>query len=132
MGDFPLLEGRDVVRLQRVRRGGQDRHHASRSPEEAPGFPRQLGKPIVSDERERAALPWESEHIGGYSRRWYRRRGRGRAVADILFGDYNRRGSSLSHFTDRIEDIPPFESYGMEDARTAISGGSPSIRSGTD
>jgi beta-glucosidase len=60
------------------------------------------------------ALPWESEHIGGILEAWYPGEEGGRAVADVLFGDYNPAGKLPVTFYRSVDDLPPFESYGME------------------
>ena len=117
MGISPLLEGEEMSVSFKGFAGGD------RTDITLPGPQRKLleslvslGKPIVLvlTNGSALALPWESEHIGGILEAWYPGEEGGRAVADILFGDYNPAGKLPVTFYRSVEDIPPFESYGME------------------
>ena len=48
---------------------------------------------------------------------WYPGEEGGAAVADVLFGDYNPAGRLPVTFYKSVDQLPPFESYGM-DGRT--------------
>jgi beta-glucosidase len=74
------------------------------------------GKPVtlvlmtgsaVSIEREQQIVP-------SILQAWYGGEAAGKAVADVLFGDYNPAGRLPVTFYRSVEDLPPFEEYRME------------------
>ncbi len=75
-----------------------------------------LGKPIVLVliNGSALAIPWENDHVGGIVEAWYPGEEGGRAVADVLFGDYNPAGRLPVTFYRSVDDLPPFDSYAME------------------
>ncbi|HEY6189178.1 MAG TPA: glycoside hydrolase family 3 C-terminal domain-containing protein [Pyrinomonadaceae bacterium] len=74
------------------------------------------GKPIVVVLLNGSALAvnWAQEHAAAIVEAWYPGEEGGAAVADVLFGDYNPAGRLPVTFYKSVEQLPPFESYGME------------------
>jgi beta-glucosidase len=74
-----------------------------------------LGKPVVLVllNGSALALPWEKLHIPAIIEAWYPGQAAGRAIADVLFGDYNPGGRLPVTFYSSAEDLPPFEDYAM-------------------
>ncbi|MDR2496608.1 MAG: glycoside hydrolase family 3 C-terminal domain-containing protein [Tannerellaceae bacterium] len=73
------------------------------------------GKPVVFVLMTGSAigLEWESKNIPAIVNAWYGGQAGGRAVADVLFGDYNPAGRLPVTFYKGIEDLPDFEDYSM-------------------
>ncbi|NJD11671.1 MAG: hypothetical protein FIB01_14960 [Gemmatimonadetes bacterium] len=59
------------------------------------------------------ALPAAADRIGGIVHAWYPGEAGGRAVADVLFGDYNPADRLPVTFCRSVADLPPFEDYRM-------------------
>ena len=55
----------------------------------------------------------ENESLPAILQAWYGGEAGGKAVADVLFGDYNPAGRLPVTFYKSMEDIPPFENYNM-------------------
>jgi beta-glucosidase len=60
------------------------------------------------------ASTWADAHVGAVVQAWYPGEEGGAALADVLFGDYNPAGRLPVTFYKSAEQLPPFESYGME------------------
>lgn len=78
-----------------------------------------LGKPVVLVLANGSALAvnWAAAHIPAIVEAWYPGEAGGTAVADVLFGDYNPAGRLPVTFYKSVDDLPPFEDYGV-DGRT--------------
>ncbi|HEX8772613.1 MAG TPA: glycoside hydrolase family 3 C-terminal domain-containing protein [Pyrinomonadaceae bacterium] len=74
------------------------------------------GKPVVVVLMNGSALAvnWAQEHTAAIVEAWYPGEEGGAAIADVLFGDYNPAGRLPVTFYKSVEQLPPFESYGME------------------
>ena len=74
------------------------------------------GKPIVVVLLSGSALAvnWADAHVGAIVQAWYPGEEGGAAIADVLFGDYNPAGRLPVTFYKSVDQLPPFESYGME------------------
>jgi beta-glucosidase len=74
------------------------------------------GKPVVVVLMNGSALAvnWAQKHVAAIVEAWYPGEEGGAAVADVLFGDYNPAGRLPVTFYKSVEQLPPFESYGME------------------
>ncbi len=59
------------------------------------------------------AMPWEAEHVPAILQAWYPGQTSGRAVADVLFGDYNPAGRLPVTFYRSTDDLPDFLDYSM-------------------
>ena len=73
------------------------------------------GKPVifVMMTGSAVAFPWEAENIPAIINAWYGGQAAGKAVADVLFGDYNPSGRLPVTFYKSDNDLPPFEDYSM-------------------
>ena len=59
------------------------------------------------------AVNWAQEHVPAIVEAWYPGQAGGSAIADVLFGDYNPAGRLPVTFYRSVDDLPPFENYGM-------------------
>ena len=73
------------------------------------------GKPVVFVLMTGSAigLEWESKHVPAIVNAWYGGQAAGRAIADVLFGDYNPAGRLPVTFYRSVDDLPDFEDYSM-------------------
>lgn len=74
------------------------------------------GKPVilVSMTGSAMGLEWESEHIPAIIQAWYPGAQGGRAVADLLFGEYSPEGKLPVTFYRSQKDLPDFTDYSMK------------------
>ncbi|SHE37673.1 beta-glucosidase [Fodinibius roseus] len=75
-----------------------------------------LDKPVVLVLMSGSALAvnWADEHIPAILHAWYGGQAGGRAIADVLFGDYNPGGRLPVTFYKSVEDLPDFTNYDMD------------------
>lgn len=73
------------------------------------------GKPVVFVMMTGSAIatPWESQNVNAILNAWYGGEFAGRAIADILFGEYNPSGRLPVTFYASDRDLPDFEDYDM-------------------
>jgi beta-glucosidase len=73
------------------------------------------GKPVVfvNCSGSAMAMPWEAENLPAIVQAWYPGQAGGRAVAELLFGDFNPAGRLPVTFYRSTDDLPPFEDYSM-------------------
>ncbi|GAB6393901.1 MAG: glucan 1,4-alpha-glucosidase [Bacteroidales bacterium] len=117
MGLSPLLEGEEMPVKVKDFAGG-DRIDI-KLPDTQTELIREiynLGKPVVLVLLNGSALAfnWEAEHIPAIIEAWYPGQEGGRALADIIFGDYNPAGRLPVTFYKNIRQIPAFDNYDME------------------
>jgi len=76
----------------------------------------ETGKPVVLVLCSGSALAvnWAHEQVPAIIQLWYPGAEGGRALADVLFGDYNPAGRLPVTFYQSIEDLPPFDDYDMQ------------------
>ncbi len=74
-----------------------------------------LGKPVVLVLMNGSALAvnWANDNVPAILESWYPGEFGGKAIADILFGDYNPGGRLPVTFYKSVEDLPDFKSYDM-------------------
>lgn len=60
------------------------------------------------------AVEWEAENLPAILNAWYPGQAGGRAIADVLFGDYNPAGRLPVTFYKSDKDLPDFEDYRMD------------------
>jgi len=63
------------------------------------------------------AVNWAEENVPAILELWYPGQAAGRAIADVLFGEYNPGGRLPLTFYRSVDQLPPFEAYEM-DGRT--------------
>lgn len=116
-GLSPMLEGEEMgVKLPGFRGG-------DRTEIELPAVQRELvaalhkaGKRVVfvNFSGSPVALRPEVEHSVALLQAWYPGQAGGRAVADVLFGDYNPAGRLPVTFYENLAQLPDFEDYNMK------------------
>jgi beta-glucosidase len=75
-----------------------------------------VGKPTVLVLISGSALSvgWADEHVRAIVQAWYPGQAAGRALADVLFGDYCPAGRLPITFPRSLEDVPEFTDYRMK------------------
>jgi beta-glucosidase len=75
-----------------------------------------VGKPTVLVLLSGSALSvnWADEHVRAIVQAWYPGQATGRALADVLFGDYCPAGRLPITFPRSLEDVPEFTDYRMK------------------
>jgi len=73
------------------------------------------GKPVVFVMMAGSAIatPWESENLDAILNSWYGGEFAGKAIADVLFGNYNPSGHLPVTVYEKDSDLPDFEDYDM-------------------
>lgn len=73
------------------------------------------GKPVVFVLMAGSAigLEWESKNIPAIVNGWYAGQAGGKAIADVLFGDYNPAGRLPITFYKSEKDLPDYQDYSM-------------------
>jgi len=73
------------------------------------------GKPVifVMMTGSAIAVPWESQNINAILNSWYGGEFAGKAIADVIFGNYNPSGRLPVTFYASDSDLPAFEDYHM-------------------
>ena len=76
---------------------------------------RATGKPLVyvNCSGSAIAMPWEAENLSAIVQAWYPGQEGGRALAEVLFGDFNPAGRLPLTFYRSTADLPPFTDYSM-------------------
>lgn len=64
------------------------------------------------------ALNWEDKTLPAIVNAWYPGEQGGRAVADVLFGDYNPSGRLPLTYYSTLDELPPFGDYNLSKGRT--------------
>jgi beta-glucosidase len=74
------------------------------------------GKPVVFVNMSGSAIgfEWEAANIPAILQAWYGGQAGGEAIADVLFGDYKPAGRLPVTFYKRVNNLPDFEDYSME------------------
>ena len=85
------------------------------------------GKPVVfvMMTGSAIAIPWEAENVPAIVNAWYGGQAAGKAVADILFGDYNPAGRLPITFYKGDSDLPAFVDYKMDNRTYRYFKGTP-------
>jgi beta-glucosidase len=66
------------------------------------------------------AIDWTKTHIAGIIEAWYGGEEGGKAIADVLFGNYNPGGRLPLTFYTSIAQLPPFYDYNVRKGRTYL------------
>ncbi len=64
------------------------------------------------------AVNWMDEHVPAIVNAWYPGESGGRAVAEVLFGDYNPGGRLPLTYYRSLDELPPFDDYDITKGRT--------------
>ena len=85
------------------------------------------GRPIVYVNCSGSAMaaPWEAEHLPAIVQAWYPGEQGGKAVAEILFGEFNPAGRLPVTFYSSTADLPEFTDYSMSNRTYRYYSGKP-------
>ncbi|MHB8904871.1 MAG: glycoside hydrolase family 3 C-terminal domain-containing protein [Melioribacteraceae bacterium] len=88
-----------------------------------------LGKPIVLVLINGSALSinWAEKNIPAIIEAWYGGQAAGRAIADVLFGDYNPAGRLPVAFYKSVDQLPDFKDYNMSSENYTYVNGNSSV-----
>ena len=117
MGITPRLEGEEMrVEVDGFRGGDRTRIDLPDVQQQLIKEIHALGKPVVLVLLNGSALAinWENDNIPTIIETWYGGQAAGRALADVIFGDYNPAGRLPVTFYKSVNDIPDFMDYNME------------------
>lgn len=117
MGLSPRLEGEEMsVEVEGFHGGDRKILSLPKVQLELMKALKKLNKPmiLVLLNGSAVAINWENENIPAILEAWYPGQEAGRAIADILFGDYNPAGRLPVTFYKSVNDIPAFDDYAME------------------
>ena len=64
------------------------------------------------------SINWMDEHIPAIINAWYPGESGGKAVAEVLFGDYNPGGRLPLTYYRSLDELPPFDDYDITKGRT--------------
>jgi len=64
------------------------------------------------------SLPWASKNIPAIIEAWYPGQSGGKAIAEVLFGDFNPGGKLPLTFYTGLSQLPPFDDYDIRNGRT--------------
>lgn len=64
------------------------------------------------------AINWMDENIPTIVNAWYPGEQGGRAIAEVLFGDYNPAGRLPLTYYNSLDELPPFDDYDITRGRT--------------
>jgi beta-glucosidase len=59
------------------------------------------------------SVPWAEDHVGAIIEAWYPGQEGGKAVAEVLFGDYSPAGRLPVTVVRSLDQLPPFTDYDM-------------------
>jgi beta-glucosidase len=116
LGISPALEGEEMtVKVEGFRGGDRTDLSLPKAQETLLKAVQATGKPIVMVLLNGSALGvnWAAENIPAIVEAWYPGEEGGTAIADVLFGDYNPGGRLPVTFYKSVDQLPPFEDYGM-------------------
>lgn len=117
MGITPSVEGEEMdVKLEGFRGGDRTDISLPKEQEELIKEVHALGKPVVLVLMGGSALAvnWADANVHAIVEAWYPGEEGGTAIADVLFGDYSPSGRLPVTFYKSVEQLPPFDDYGME------------------
>lgn len=117
MGLTPKLEGEEMkVQAKGFKGGDRESIDLPKPQEDLARAIYKTGKPVVLVLLNGSALAinWEKENMPAIVESWYGGQAAGTAIADVLFGDYNPAGRLPVTFYKRVNDLPNFHDYSMQ------------------
>ena len=117
LGLSPSIEGEEMpVLLEGFDKGDRSEITLPKTQIELMKKVQALGKPTVLVLMNGSALAvnWAADNIPAILEAWYPGEFGGKAIADILFGDYNPAGRLPVTFYKSVNDLPDFKDYNME------------------
>ncbi len=116
-GLSPALEGEELkVELDGFHGGDRTSINLPRIQEGTLMKIKKMGKPVVFVlcSGGAVALDWENDNLDAVLAGWYGGQAAGTAMADVLFGKINPSGKLPVTFYSASNELPPFDSYEME------------------
>ncbi len=117
LGLSPDIEGEEMpVLLDGFDKGDRSKISLPQSQVRLMKAVQALGKPtvLVLINGSALAVNWAGDTIPAILEAWYPGEFGGKAIADVLFGDYNPAGRLPITFYRSVDDLPDFKSYDME------------------
>ena len=117
LGLSPSLEGEEMdVKVEGFSGGDRTRLDLPAAQDELLKAVAATGKPVVLALTNGGALAvnWAQGNVPAIVEAWYPGEEGGAALADVLFGDYNPAGRLPVTFYKSVEQLPPFDDYGMD------------------
>ncbi|MDO7173748.1 glycoside hydrolase family 3 protein [Mariniflexile sp. AS56] len=117
LGLSPEIEGEEMeVELEGFDKGDRSEISLPKNQIELMKKVHATGKPtiVVLMNGSALAVNWASENVPAILEAWYPGEFGGKAIADILFGDYNPGGKLPVTFYKSVTDLPDFKDYNME------------------
>ncbi|WP_396602258.1 glycoside hydrolase family 3 C-terminal domain-containing protein [Algibacter sp. R77976] len=117
LGLSPSIEGEEMpVLLEGFDKGDRSEITLPKTQIELMKKIQALGKPtiLVLMNGSALAVNWAADNIPAILEAWYPGELGGKAIADILFGDYNPAGRLPVTFYKSVNDLPNFKNYNME------------------
>lgn len=115
-GISPRIEGEEMdVNVDGFYRGDRTSIMLPKIQTDAMKALKATGKPVVFVMMTGSAIatPWESQNLNAIINSWYGGEFAGKAIADIIFGNYNPSGRLPVTFYAEDKDLPDFEDYNM-------------------
>lgn len=128
MGLTPNMEGEEMdVKINGFRGGDRTRIDLPVAQQELIKEVTALGKPVVLVLLNGSALAvnWENDHVAAIVEAWYPGQAAGRAIADVLFGDYNPGGRLPVTFYKSTDQLPGFDDYHITNQTYRYFSGAP-------
>jgi beta-glucosidase len=116
LGISARLEGEEMpVQIEGFRGGDRTDLSLPKSQEALLKAVVATGKPVVVVLLSGSALAvnWANDNVPAILHAWYPGGEGGTAIADVLFGNYNPSGRLPVTFYKSVDQLPPFENYGM-------------------
>ncbi len=117
LGLSPDIEGEEMpVQLEGFDKGDRSEISLPKNQIELMKAVYATGKPtiLVLMNGSALAINWANENIPAIMEAWYPGEFGGKAIADVLFGDYNPGGKLPVTFYKSVNDLPDFQSYDMK------------------
>lgn len=116
LGLSPEIEGEEMpVELEGFDKGDRTEISLPKTQIELMKKIHALGKPtiIVLMNGSALAVNWAADNVPAILEAWYPGEFGGKAIADVLFGDYNPAGRLPVTFYKSVSDLPDFKDYNM-------------------
>ncbi|GAL62631.1 glycoside hydrolase family 3 C-terminal domain-containing protein [Algibacter lectus] len=117
LGLSPEIEGEEMeVKLEGFDKGDRSEISLPKNQIELMKKVHATGKPtiVVLMNGSALAVNWAAENVPAILEAWYPGEFGGKAIADVLFGDYNPGGKLPVTFYKSVTDLPDFKGYNME------------------
>ncbi|MDW5287210.1 glycoside hydrolase family 3 protein [Formosa sp. PL04] len=128
LGLSPEIEGEEMeVELEGFDKGDRSEISLPKNQIELMKKVYATGKPtiVVLMNGSALAVNWAADNVPAILEAWYPGEFGGKAIADVLFGDYNPGGKLPVTFYKSVTDLPDFKEYNMENRTYKYFNGEP-------